>query len=139
MPAAKSGQAGWPNARDKDRQTALHIVAQRWTPWNLVVLLNAGADVDARDTDGRTALHIAAGKGLPEHITALLDAGASGSIKDERGHTPFYQARRNDRVTGIAASPIKLNTGDANAVSNQPQTAARSSHNRQWDAPVQRN
>jgi len=37
------------------------------------------------------------------------------------------------------ASPIKLDTGDAIAVSNQPQTAARGGHNRQWDAPVQRN
>ena len=42
-------------------------------------------------------------------------------------------------MIGTAASPIKLNTVDASAVSNQPENAARSGHNRRWDAPVQRN
>jgi hypothetical protein len=38
-----------------------------------------------------------------------------------------------------AASPIKLDSGDGIAVSNQPEKNARSGHNRRWDAPVQRN
>ena len=35
--------------------------------------------------------------------------------------------------------PISLDTCGGIAVSNQPENAARSSHNRRWDAPVQRN
>jgi hypothetical protein len=38
-----------------------------------------------------------------------------------------------------AASPIKLDSSDGIAVSNQPEKNARSGHNRRWDAPVQRN
>ena len=41
-------------------------------------------------------------------------------------------------MTGTVASPIKFDTGDAMAVSDQPEIAARSGHDRRWDAPVQR-
>ncbi len=43
--------------------------------------------------------------------------------------------RLSASVTGTAASPIKLDTGDAIAVSNQPENAARSGHNYRMTRP----
>ena len=86
----------------------------------------------------------------------LITTGAAGGpwalrhLPDGRDRHPAARLRHNPdhdqrsaraaairgvRMTDTATSPIKLDTGDAIAVSNQPENAARSDHNRRMTRP----
>jgi hypothetical protein len=49
--------------------------------------------------------------------------------------TLLWKAIRSARMTGVAALPIKLDTGDDIAVSNQLENAANSGHNHRMTRP----
>ena len=62
------------NAVDKDRNTALHMLAQSENPTLEMVklLTNHGAKTNIRNNDGKTALDIAKEKDFGEGIKRLL-------------------------------------------------------------------
>jgi ankyrin repeat protein len=59
----------------------------------MVILLDAGADVNARNSHGRTPLHnVSAVMSETKIIIVLLDAGADVNARDSNGYTPLHLA-----------------------------------------------
>ena len=59
----------------------------------VVLLLDAGADVNAKNEADFTALHGATFRGLNEVIQILVDRGADINARDFRGRTPYRMAQ----------------------------------------------
>lgn len=77
------------DAADDDGQTALHFAADRKSLDCLLILVDAGANVNAVDCDGFGVLQIALSSGLGvESIRILLEAGADPDACDEDGESP---------------------------------------------------
>lgn len=83
------------NARNKSKETPLHVVA--WRSWQddadvATLLLDHGADLDARDDLGFAPLNRAARQGN-HHVAKLLVArGVDLEAKTLKGSTALYQA-----------------------------------------------
>jgi uncharacterized protein len=91
-----------PNESD-DGWSALHAASVRGQARVVVVLLEAGADVDGCDESGVTALWNAAGPSPSlEVISVLLDAGANPNATDSRmGWTPLSRAVEYDNYETV--------------------------------------
>ncbi|KDO20159.1 TKL protein kinase [Saprolegnia parasitica CBS 223.65] len=91
-------------------QTPLHAAVTKSFEEFLLILIDAGADVEARDQDGRTPLAFALKKQLLQCVTALLATGASVERLDEDGWELLDMAKRDQtladlvRMLHIAAS-----------------------------------
>ncbi|KDO21909.1 TKL protein kinase [Saprolegnia parasitica CBS 223.65] len=91
-------------------QTPLHAAVTKSLEEFLLILIDAGADVEARDQDGRTPLAFALKNQLLQCVTALLATGASVERLDEDGWELLDMAKRDQsladlvRMLHIAAS-----------------------------------
>jgi uncharacterized protein len=77
-----------------DGDTPLHVVAWRNDLHGVVLLLDAGADVNAKGEMDETPLHIAVHHGNAQMVQAMLQAGARMDIRSEFGDTPRDRANR---------------------------------------------
>jgi ankyrin repeat protein len=86
-----------PKARNKFGATPLQFAANR-RPELMLLLLDAGADVNAADVNGTTPLHGAAHGGQGAIARLLLDRGANVNAEEMGGVTPLLIARdRHDK------------------------------------------
>lgn len=67
----------------------------------VMVLVNAGADVDATDNDGQTALMYAAYEGFCGVIRLLLQAGADWTVVDNSGKTAVDVAKEMQKADAV--------------------------------------
>ena len=78
--------------------TPLHAAVAGKRHEIVVLLVEAGADVNAQDADGWTPLNLAAHEGITETVGYLLANGADPSIPDNNGQTPAQTAEREGRA-----------------------------------------
>ena len=64
----------------------------------VVLLLDAGADVQAPDASGRTPLHIAVDRGDAALVKELLQRKANPETRDRIGWSPLHHAAAKSRV-----------------------------------------
>ena len=72
--------------------TPLHNAVKNENALGVIILIEAGADVNFQDMQGATALMGAAVNGMLGTVVGLVDAGADANYKDERGLTAFNYA-----------------------------------------------
>lgn len=60
----------------------------------VMLLLQAGADVNAATKDLYTPLHIAAKEGQEDVVTILLDQNADKTLQTKKGFTPIHLAAK---------------------------------------------
>mmetsp|Transcript_26074 Transcript_26074/g.30886 ORF Transcript_26074/g.30886 Transcript_26074/m.30886 type:complete len:249 (-) Transcript_26074:136-882(-) len=78
------------------------ILATRHSHRDLVImLLDAGVDIDGVDGSGHTALHIAAEEGLVSMMELLLDKGAAVDCLNAHGATPLHLATHALKLASI--------------------------------------
>lgn len=95
---AHSRNDGWQlHASAATGKTAVHIAAEQGHPSTVIMLLDAGADVDAVAAAGDTPLHLAAAKGHVEVAERLLERGARLDVVNGEGRTARQVAERNKR------------------------------------------
>lgn len=75
-------------SRDVEGDSPLHVMVWRDDPDGVMILVDAGAEVDAIGDMGQTPLHVAVMKQNEEIAGLLLNAGANPGIRSEFGHTP---------------------------------------------------
>ena len=81
------------DARDKDGSTPLHCATWKGHEPVVVLLLQAGADVNAQNQNehwGSTPLHAAAHANQTAIAQLLIDHGAEVNAKDLAGQTPMH-------------------------------------------------
>ncbi len=104
----------WPLLEDQEF-TQLHLATIRKHIRIVVLLIEAGADVNAKDKYGWTPLHRAARHGHIEVVKLLLEAGADVNAKGEFGETPLYRAAwrgRTEVVKLLLAVGAEVNDKD---------------------------
>lgn len=94
------------DTQNRDKQTALHLSAERGYCDCVKILLKYKASVNVSDQEGKTALHLCC-RSAPEIFTEiqativvsnLVTAGASVSARDEDGMTPLHHAAISGRL-----------------------------------------
>ena len=96
-----------PNARDRYRQTPLHIAAgYNPNPDAIMLLLEAGGDVEARDAYDHTPLHAAARAVNPAALVALVENGADPNAGDQLVYTPLHYAAIRTEARNITALTV---------------------------------
>lgn len=112
-------------ARDKYRQTPLHIAADRSHHGAVLSLLRYGADVCAETGSlGHTPLHSAASRaereGTVQVMKDLLQQGAEVNAKCSQGKTPLHMAAAQAGKHGIAqVVDVLLRWGADEAIVNK--------------------
>ena len=97
------------NAKDSTfGSTALSSAALFGHTEIVVLLLEAGADVNARNRDGSTPLHSAAFLGQYEAAELLLENGADINIRNGDGGTPLDATGVDWETTGFIAGLLKI-------------------------------
>lgn len=95
----------------------------------LVVLMDAGADLNAEASNGTTALHAAAGRTDEAALVMLLERGADPNVAYNAddgprypmdGETPLHRAAQNGNIDGVSA--LLEHGGNATAVDGQGRT-----------------
>jgi ankyrin repeat protein len=81
------------DARDGLGNTALHYSAHHDHPSTLVMLLEAGAQVNVQNNAGETPLHKAVAKGSIPCIKALVEHGGDPKIESRDRKTPQRMAK----------------------------------------------
>ena len=73
--------------KDRDGFTALHCAADEKHSDVVVVLIDAGADIEAKDCTGRSPLHVACRSGTLDVVKLLVKAGAGVRVTDNEENT----------------------------------------------------
>ncbi len=100
------------NARNKRRQTALHIGVNKLHLKVVQVLLKLRAHASLQDVDGDTPIHDAITKKNQEIIQMLLNANADISICNNSGFNPIHHAALRGNLTAVRMIIDKLNEID---------------------------
>ena len=79
-------------SRDRNDNTALHIVAWKNRPEYGEHLIRAGANLNVRNRQGSTPVFVAAHYDSREALRQLLDAGANASSPNHAGQPPLHRA-----------------------------------------------
>ncbi|EAX90658.1 hypothetical protein TVAG_142020 [Trichomonas vaginalis G3] len=88
------------NDKDKDGETALHMVTRKNSKEMAELLISHGANINEKDEKGRTALHIAARKNSKETAELLISHDANVNAKDKYGRTVLlFAVRKNSKET----------------------------------------
>lgn len=83
----------YPEGRDEQRRTSLHIAAEKGQYEEVGrLLLDKGTDVNARDKYGNTPLHAASEKGHSKVIELLVSKGANIIERNRLDNTPLDEA-----------------------------------------------
>ena len=80
------------NARNKRRQTALHIAVNKLHEEVIKVLLRLGAHPSLQDAEGDTPIHDAISKKSESIIQLLLDANTDLTLCNNHGFNPIHLA-----------------------------------------------
>jgi ankyrin repeat protein len=99
----------------KKAQDALIAAAKQGQVDQVLVQLQAGADVNARDSGQRTALLHAVRGGQLAAVRALIEAGADLNARDQDGRTALMEAaRRNEAMPALelVAAGADVNVAD---------------------------
>jgi hypothetical protein len=89
--------------------TALTLAALGGASEGVLMLLEAGADIDALDVDGCSALLHAAQSGHASCVRLLLEGGAKVDVRERRQRwTPLMKAAQVGHVSLRASSPMRL-------------------------------
>ncbi|XP_017876839.1 transient receptor potential channel pyrexia [Ceratina calcarata] len=89
------------NSLDCNGYAAIHHVADRGDPSCLLVLIDAGCDLDLRTKKGDTALHIAAQASCVENVDLLVEKGANTHLKNHRDQTALHIAARSHSLESV--------------------------------------
>src|ERR1051325_3241150 len=88
-----------------------YIISDLWNEKKqvamILLLLNAGADINAQDKNGATPLHRAVRTRCSAAVKCLLGAGADATIKNKPGSTAFHLAVQNTGRGGSGADEAK--------------------------------
>jgi len=108
--ALESGAESTFNHSRYHQRTALHYAAAmaEGDEEQIVLLINAGADVNAEDEVGCRPLHFAAETWDPDKVRALVKAGAEKHHQNGQGFTPFQIAKKMYDICkepGLQANP----------------------------------
>jgi ankyrin repeat protein len=117
-------------ARNKDKETPLHIAAKEGHTKIVQYLIDKGADKQARAAYYRTPLHLAAERGYIAVVQCLIEKGAGREAKEYCNQTPLHLAARNGH-TEVAKYLVKqeANTQAKDRFNNTPlHNAARNGH-----------
>ena len=101
------------NARNRDRRTPLHCLAERKLryPRDLAATLHgAGARLDLADEAGRTPVHAAGAHNRHTLMEYLLVQRAKSDTPDAEGLTPWHVAAARDAVPTVAKLVAHRNT-----------------------------
>ncbi|XP_067662753.1 ankyrin-3-like [Haliotis asinina] len=91
--------------RDKDGNTYMHAVFNRYSDHDEVVkfLFKANVDADLCNSEGNTPLHLALDSGLwslfEDHMMTLIDRTSKMNLRNHEGKTPLHLAAYSDNVT----------------------------------------
>ena len=90
-------------ARNLDRETALHIAAKMGHEQIVHLLLDRGADIEAKKLNSETALHVAAKMGHEQIVHLLLDRGADIEAKNGYLETALHLAtlKGDDKIMNL--------------------------------------
>jgi len=89
------------NAKDDDKNTSLHLTAEKCHVDVVKFLVEKCADLNAARKDGATPLHISASKGYVDVIKFLVEKGANLNAPNKNGANPLYIAAENDNMSNI--------------------------------------
>lgn len=103
--------------------TALMEATKRGHTDTVLLLLDAGADMDATNIRGWTALMEASLKGHDEIGMVLLERGADVNLKSQRGRTALLWASSTGSPEIVEA--LLANNADVNVKDNEGQTAIK--------------
>ena len=112
---------------EMDNDTALIDASKNGDIEIVVMLLDAGADVNAKDKWGITALIKASKNGHTEIVSKLLDAGADVNAKSNNGYTALYEASNNEH-TEIVAMLLRMKGIIVDAKNNGDTALIRASY-----------
>jgi ankyrin repeat protein len=87
--------------------TALMTAAMHKRDEVLLLLLDAGAEVDMQAEDGETALMLAARAGSDKCVQLLLEAGASAKLRSTDGKTALECAREDGKASTTLLQRLK--------------------------------
>ncbi|MGP1439531.1 MAG: ankyrin repeat domain-containing protein [Treponema sp.] len=101
------------NAKDKDGQTLLHIVAKYNDIETVSLLIKKGVKIDSLDSEGKTPLLVALERRNVEVARLLASNNAELFKKDNFGSSPFFYAREVALLSNILNSKT-INQKDEN-------------------------
>ena len=96
------------NARNKRRQTALHIGVNKTHLEVVKTLLKLGAHSSLQDSDADTPIHDAITKKNDPIIELLLEANADLSITNNNGFNPIHHAALRGNISATKLLTMKL-------------------------------
>lgn len=91
-----------PDSRGRNGETPLHWMATLGDDKGVLLLLNAGANINAQDNGGNTPLHRAISDRQVSAAQALLTAGADRALTNIEGLTPKGLADADGYAPAIA-------------------------------------
>ncbi len=101
-----------PNDQDEQRQTALHLIVEKYAETEIENMLEKlyenGANLDAKNSGGETALHIAVKMDKIKTIQKLRQLGASIEIVNREKNTPLDIAKSDEAKQALMSA---LNKG----------------------------
>ena len=95
-----------------DNHHLIHYAAQHGYAGCIVVLRDAGANLEAQGNNDCTALHYAAQHGHADCIVVLRDAGANVEVQNNYGNTALHVAAANghaDCIKALRDADVKMN------------------------------